>query len=165
MKKVVFSIMLIVVSALCADDTTKFTFGDECEFDRSYVSAGAGIMLSEGGGSHDVRRLGGAAMRTSWYLSEFWAVECELGVFEDNVLLGVDALWHWWGYERFDPFFNFGACGIIGSSGEIGPKLGTGFFYHLTEKLSLRFDAGALLGLEDETEIVYTLTTGVQISF
>ena len=87
----------------------------------------------------------------------------------------MDALWHlqgWslygdlFGYSRFDPFFTAGARGWIGGSGgRVGPAAGVGTFWHLPDEWSLRFDAAATLGLDTETEVVYSLSAGVQRSF
>ena len=54
---------------------------------------------------------------------------------------------------------------IAGDAADVGPKSGFGFFYHLTDSLSLRFDADATLGLDGKQEMRYTLTGGVQWSF
>ena len=63
-------------------------------------------------------------------------------------------------------FFTFGAKGWFGGdAADVGPKSGFGFFYHLTDSLSLRFDADATLGLDGKQKMRYTLTGGVQWSF
>ena len=80
--------------------------------------------------------------------------------------LSADVLWHWWGYERFDPFFTFGAKGWIGHDrGQVGPKAGIGSFYHLTDTWSIRFDADLTLGVDGGCETLYTLCAGIQRSF
>jgi hypothetical protein len=123
------------------------------------------MLLLPGGGS-DMRRLGGAAARSGYYLTEFWAVEAEAAALENSAGLSAAALWHWWGYERLDPFFTFGAKGWIGrGEGQVGPKIGLGSFYHLTDSWSLRFDADFTLGIEEETEALYTASAGLQYTF
>jgi hypothetical protein len=77
--------------------------------------------------------------------------------------LSVKGLWHWWGYEKFDPFFTFGASGWI--DGEVGPTIGWGTFWHFNDYWSLRFDADATYGLDDADEMVYSVSLGVQCSF
>ena len=138
-----------------------------------YVGAGASLTLPQGGSS--MRRLGGGSLRVGWYLGEFWAVEGEAAWLEDSAGLGVDALLHlqaWslygdlFGYSRFDPFVTAGARGWIGGAvGQVGPAAGVGAFWHLTEDWSLRFDAGATLGVDSRVETVYTLAAGVQRTF
>lgn len=141
-----------------------FASGEECPFDRFYAGAGAMLVLPEGGSQ--MRRLGGAAARAGCYLNEFWAVEAEAAALENFAGLSAAVLWHWWGYERFDPFFTFGAKGWLGhGDGQLGPKAGIGSFYHLTDSWSLRFDADATLGLDTETETVYSVSAGLQRSF
>ncbi len=138
-----------------------------------YVGVAAAITLPQGGSS--MRRLGGGALRAGWYFDEFLALEGEVAWLENAAGLGVDALWHlqgWslygdlFGYSRFDPFFTAGARGWIGgSAGQVGPSAGVGTFWHLTDEWSLRFDAAATLGLDTATEVVYSLSVGVQRSF
>lgn len=137
---------------------------EECEFDRWYAGAGAVMTLPEGGSS--MRRLGGGAVRAGYYFAEFWAVETEAAALENFAGLSADVLWHWWGYERFDPFFTFGAKGWIGHDrGQAGPKAGIGSFYHLTDTWSIRFDADLILGVDGGCETLYTLCAGIQRSF
>lgn len=165
MKKIVFSalaaVMLQAGGAFAGEDSG---FEEECELDSFFVGAGAVMMLPQGGG--DERRLAGAGMRLGWYPVEFWALEGGFSWLEDSAGIDLDVLWHWWGYERFDPFFTLGARGWIGgNSADLGPKAGIGAFYHLTDSLSLRFDADATLTLDGDQAVYYTLSTGVQWSF
>ncbi|MBO7683171.1 MAG: hypothetical protein J6T51_00420 [Kiritimatiellae bacterium] len=143
--------------------------GDSC----GYVGAAAAMALPQGGSS--MRRLGGAAFRAGWYFGEFWALEGEAAWLEDAAGLGVVSLWHlqgWspygdlFGYSRFDPFLTTGVRGWIGgAAGQVGPSVGAGAFWHLTDEWSLRFDAAFTLGLDTETEVVSSLSVGVQRSF
>lgn len=151
----VLALSCVVASGLRAEGE------DVIELDRWTTSVSAKLVLPQGGG--DLRRLGGAAVRAGYYLTEFWCFETEGAWFEDKAGLAADALWHWWGYERFDPFFTFGVRGWI--RGDVGPKAGVGAFYHLTESLSLRFDADATLALDGETAMVYSVSGGLQWSF
>ena len=138
-----------------------------------YVGVAASLTLPQGGSS--MRRLGGGALRTGWYLGEFWAVEGEAAWLENMAGLGVDSLWHLqgcslygdlFGYSRFDPFVTVGARGWVGGdAGQVGPKAGIGAFWHMTEAWSLRIDADATLGLDSCTEVVYSRSAGVQYSF
>lgn len=152
-----------LLSVHAADNAESFPV-EECEMNRRYI--GAGAMLTLPGGDADMRRLGGGAVRCGYYFAEFWAVETEIASLENYAGLSASVLWHWWGYERIDPFFTLGAKGWIGhDNGQAGPKLGTGFFYHLSDSLSLRFDADFTLGVEDETETVHSVSAGIQYSF
>ena len=131
------------------------------------------MTLPQGGSS--MRRLGGGVLRAGWYLGEFWALEGDAAWLENMAGLGVDALWHiqdWsfygdlFGYSRFDPFLTAGARGWIGDgSGQVGPAVGIGTFFHLTDNWSLRGDAQATLGLDGDCQMVYSLAFGVQYSF
>lgn len=131
------------------------------EFDRWYVGASATLVLPQGG--HQMRRLGGATARAGYYFTESLAVEADAAWLEDCAGLGVQGLWHIYGYERFDPFLTFGARGWI--DGDVGPTAGIGAFYHLTDSWSIRADAQATLGQDGECEMVYSLGAGVQYSF
>ena len=106
----------------------------------------------------------GAAMRVGFYMTEAWAAEGEVSAVDDHMGFAAMALWHWWGYERLDPFFTCGARGWT-HHGQIGPCGGLGAFYHMTESLSLRFGADAMLGLDTDISMVYSVTCGVQWSF
>ena len=155
---------MLVLSAASLATAAEAEFEDEtCELERWYVGSAATVVLPQGGSR--LRRVGGAALRGGYYLDEFWAVEGEASWLEDSAGLAADVLWHWWGYERLDPFFTAGARGWIGRSGQVGPKVGVGSFYHLSDSWSLRFDADATLGLDTRRSVDYTLSLGVQYSF
>lgn len=128
-----------------------------------FTVGGAATMILPQGGARLPRR-SGAAIRAGWYLTEFWAIEGEAAWLEDRIGLSAKALWHWWGYERFDPFFTFGAKGWL-SDGQAGPCGGAGAFWHLTEQCSLRADADATLGLDSEADAIFSISIGAQFSF
>ena len=134
---------------------------DEVAFDRWYAGASATLTLPQGG--HPMRRLGGATVRFGYYFTESLAFEADAAWLEDCVGLGVQGLWHFYGYERFDPFMTFGVRGWI--DGDVGPTAGLGAFYHLTDSWSLRADAQATLGLDGDCAMIYSLSVGVQYSF
>ena len=110
-----------------------------------------------------MRNLCGAGAYLGYYVDDFLTVEFSSAWFEDTAALSLKGLWHWWGYERFDPFFTFGASGWI--NGEVGPTLGWGAFWHLNDYWSIRFDADATYGLDDADEMVYSIALGLQWSF
>lgn len=160
MKRIVFSVVLSLAAL-----SLRAEFEEECEayeFDRFYAGLAETVVLPQGGGRMSDHT--GAALRMGCYLAEMWAVEAEAAWVADRAGLGVKAVWHWWGYERLDPFFTFGARGWI-NEGQVGPAGGIGTFYHLTDSLSLRFDADATLGLDTSVEMVYSLSAGIQWSF
>ena len=167
MKRLAFALCLLSLSLSAAE--AEETDGA----DDWYAGASASLVLPQGG-AH-VRRLGGAGFRVGRYLGEDWAIEGDAAWLEDAAGLSVDALWHlqgWsaygdlFGYSRFDPFLTGGVKGWVGRScGQVGPRLGLGAFYHLTDSWSLRGDADATLGLDTACEMVYTLSLGVQYSF
>ncbi|MCQ2368431.1 MAG: rRNA maturation RNase YbeY [Kiritimatiellae bacterium] len=128
------------------------------DLERYCVSCSAKAFVPETG-----RNLVGASFRSGYYLNEFWAIEGEVGILEDDAMLGADVLWHWYGYERLDPFFTFGALGII--DGSYGPKMGAGAFYHLTDSFSLRADADLIVDLDDDGNRAYVFSLGAQYSF
>ena len=157
LKTVVFAAALCAVLPLSAAEED-----EEYGFDRWYVGASATLVLPQGG--HHMRRLGGATARVGYYFTETLAVEADAAWLENCAGLGVQGLWHFYGYERFDPFATFGARGWI--NGDFGPSAGLGAFYHLTDSWSLRADAQATLGLDGgDCAMVYSIGAGVQYSF
>ena len=158
MKRIAFFAMvaLAVFAARAAYDE------EACDFDRFYVGMAETVVIPQGGGRMSQHT--GAAFRLGCYLTEMWAIEGEAAWIADRAGLGAKALWHWWGYERLDPFFTFGARGWT-NDGQVGPSGGVGAFYHITESLSLRLDADATLGVESQVEMVYSLAAGLQFSF
>lgn len=142
-------------------------------FAALYVGLSGSLTLPQGGSA--MYRVGGASLRCGYYLTEDFAVEGETAWTEDCAGLAAQCLWHWqgwsgygdlFGYSRFDPFFTLGAKGWTGrGSGQFGPKAGFGALYHLTDSWSVRADADATLGLDAQTEMVYTVGVGVQYEF
>lgn len=138
----------------------------------AYLTLAGSLLFSQGGG--DFHRMGGGELRVGTYVSDFWAVEGELGVAEETAVLGAGVLGHltclelydrYFGFSPFDPFVTLGAKGSIGRYGSVGPKAGVGAFYHLGEEWSVRVDAEATLDLEREIEMVYSLSVGLQYVF
>ena len=134
----------------------------ECGFDRLYVGMAECVVMPQGGARMSDHT--GAAFRFGFYATEFWAVEGEASWVSDRAGLAARAVWHWWGYERLDPFFTFGARGWV-DHGQVGPCAGVGTFYHLDDRLSLRFDADATLGVETDVKMVYAVAAGIQWAF
>ena len=159
--KTIRSIVFAAVASLSIVSPAVEDEDDDYELDRWYVGASATLVMPQGGG--DMRRLGGATARVGYYVTEALAVEADAAWLEDCAGLGVQGLWHLWGYERFDPFVTFGARGWI--DGDLGPVAGLGAFYHLTDNWSLRADAQATLGIDSDCDMVYSLGAGVQYTF
>ena len=159
--KTIRSIVFAAVASLSIVSPAVEDEDDDYELDRWYVGASATLVMPQGGG--DMRRLGGAMARVGYYVTEAFAVEADAAWLEDCAGLGVQGLWHIWGYERFDPFLTFGARGWI--DGDLGPVAGLGAFYHLTDNWSLRADAQATLGIDSDCDMVYSLGAGVQYTF
>ena len=133
----------------------------EYDFERNYVSAQGVCVLPQGGG--DMRRLGGGVVRYGYYAGDFLAVELSAFCTENEPGASLKGLWHWWGYEKTDPFFTFGAAGFAG--GDAGPAVGVGMFRHFDDNWSLRLDSGFMMGLESRSEAVFSLACGIQYSF
>ena len=168
------AVVAILASAAVATAAEPSSMEEETSDSTSgYVGAAAAVVLPQGGSS--MRRLVGGAVRAGWYFGEFWALEGEAAWLENMAGLGVDALWHiqgWplygdlFGYSRFDPFLTAGARGWTGrGSGQVGPAVGIGTFWHLTDDWSLRLDAVATLGLDSNVEVGHAISVGVQRDF
>lgn len=156
------AVALVAIFAFSSVGAAEENVFEETDFSRFYVEAGAAMVLPQGGA--EMPRRTGAALRGGWYFAEFWAVEGEVSWLEDRVGFSAEALWHWWGYERFDPFFTMGAKGWM-DNGQVGPAAGFGAYYHLTENWSLRFDADAAVGVDSGAEMIYSLGAGIHFAF
>jgi hypothetical protein len=159
-KAAAFAVLAAMTSALCMADGGGLDYA-EYDFERWYADAQATVVLPQGGSG--MRRLGGATARFGYYAMDFLSVEASVALLEDTAGLGLRGLWHWWGYEKFDPFFTFGADGWI--EGGFGPSVGWGCFWHFDDNWSLRFDAEATMRLDGDAEMAYALSLGVQYAF
>lgn len=164
-----------------------------------YVGGSGGVLLPGNGNS--LSRAAEASGRIGWYCTEFTAFELE-GVCAPNVssgvgretlsgaggrfiahLTGIDEFNKLFGCERFDPFVTAGGATRFGARHVfdddehrvvVGPTLGIGAFYHLTDCLDLRFDAQAMLattsasgafGWETPCGMLYSVGVGLQWNF
>lgn len=161
-------VLAIAVSALAASCIFADSDGAGGEW---YVGGAAQILLPQG--SSDVRRLGGGAARAGRYFGTSFALECEVAMLENSAALAARTVWHlngWrefdmlFGYERFDPFLSAGAKGLF-HEGQVGPTAGIGTFFYLTDHWALRLEADAMLGLDKEAEMLYTVSLGMQRFF
>lgn len=161
MKKFLFFIVFLCAFSLKA-----------MEFQHApYVGVGVSALLPQG--SAGMRHKLGATANVGVYLAERFAVEVESGAFEDKASLALRALCHFgaweefdllFGSERIDPFFTFGAAGWF-DGGQYGPCAGVGTYYYLSDYWALRFDGMAVLGVDRDAAMVYTLTAGLQRTF
>ena len=136
---------------------------DYVEYDYEHWTVGtqATLVLPQGGAK--MHRSGGATVRAGYYVDDAWMIEGTAAWLENSAGLGVDALWHWWLYEPFDPFFTVGVNGWI--DGGVGPSLGWGCFWHFDDNWSLRADATATLDIDGTNEMIYSLSLGLQYAF
>ena len=162
MKKYLNIIALSLALALSAKgDAADFEEGDYFELDRWFVGGAASLALPEGGSGFN--HVGGATLRAGYYMNEFWAFELDGTLAENRYAASAGFLWHWWGYERLDPFFTFGFTDWF--STDFGPSGGAGAFYHIDDHWSLRFDVSAMLGVSDGCDMVYLFSVGFQRSW
>ena len=144
----------------------------------------AGGMFFPGGGSSLRRGAAEAVLRAGAYAADDLAFEVS-ALSAPNVSsaarghaavsgASVDALWHMFGYERFDPFLVAGAHSLFSSKHvfadgarrtAFGPEAGIGFFYHLTDNASVRFDARAAMLADGPCGMAYSVCGGLQLSF
>jgi len=134
----------------------------EYDFERNYAAAQAS-GISGRGGSHMHDSFGPSA-RIGRYFGDFLAWEAAVQAADGRAGLGVRGLWHWWGYEKFDPFFTFGAEGWFGG-GDAGPCAGWGAFWHFDDNWSFRFDASFMLGVADGATAAFSIAAGFQYSW
>jgi len=152
---------------------------------RWYVNPGVGMILPEGNQAIDEGL--NLNLRLGYDLSDHWSVETEAS-FAPNMTnngrwtqkkqriygVGLDALYHFDRYNRFDPFLSAGWAVYMadrnvfeeGSRSTLtGPRVGIGAMYHLTDNLSLRADGRALMSVDTCHEMQYTLDAGVVYRF
>ncbi|MDD4101763.1 MAG: outer membrane beta-barrel protein [Kiritimatiellae bacterium] len=152
---------------------------------RWYINPGVGMIFPEGNQPIDEGL--NLSLRLGYDLSEHWSAEGEFA-FAPNMTnndrwtqkkqriygLGLDALYHFDRYNRFDPFLSAGWAVYMadrsvfsegGHSTLTGPRVGIGAMYHLTDNFSLRADGRALMSVDKTHEMQYTLDAGVVYRF
>ena len=166
-----------------------FAMGEEVPL-PFYAGAGAGMLLPGNGNSLDRAAL--LEMRAGKYVDEFVALELSVcaspnassGQGHTDVWgVSAQALWHmagWeffdklFGCERFDPFLS-GGVRMYGATHHVfaddshrtgvGPTIGTGAFYHLSDEWSLRFDLNATMSVDTPCGMMYSAVAGLQRDF
>lgn len=144
----------------CADEDV-FSAEDVLPFDRFCASAGGVLFLPQGGAG--AGRLGGVAVRAGWYATEFTAFEAAAMRLENRFGASAGVLWHWWGYERFDPFFVYGASWAEGVGA--GPSAGAGFYWHIDERWSFRLDAAHSLLVDGGVAGAFTFSCMIRATW
>ena len=184
MKKTFVLAVLALALPVAAED-------ESSGYAPAYLGASGGLFLP-GNGSL-LKRAAMASARGGWYLSDNLALELEGGAAPNAVssrggnatvtmfaarglfhLTGIEEFDKLFGCERFDPFVTFGAAALFASRHvfaddshrtAIGPTVGVGAFYHLTDRWSLRFDATAAMAVDTPCGMAYGLSLGLQWSF
>lgn len=158
-------------------------------FDRWHAGTGAGLFLPGNAGS--LRRASSVSAWIGYYLTETFALCADLqsvphaagGGGATVTGAGLSARLHatrfeaydrLFGSERLDPFFSAGLGALFASRAvfadashrtAMGPYLGIGSFYHLTDRASLCAEARASLACEAPCGMNYSIVLGIQWSF
>lgn len=161
------------------------------DYSAWYVGASGGLLLPGNGTA--LTRAAEVSVRAGWMFDdEMQALELE-AVSAPNVstraghealsgvafrhlfhLSGIEAFDKLFGCERFDPFVTYGAAVRFGARHvfadrshrtAMGPVAGVGALYHLTNNLSVRFDAQAMLGIDSPCGMLYSVGLGLQWTF
>jgi len=152
---------------------------------RWYISPGVGMIFFEG--SQPVDEGLNMVLRLGYDFTEHWSTEggvswapnitgsSGFGGKAQNVNgLLLDGLYHFDRFERFDPYLAAGvgyfrAKDRVFSNGDdhivMGPRVGAGFFYHLTDSWSLRADARTFVVADDHFETMYMADLGLAYRF
>ena len=158
-------VAMVAMATAYADEATSAIPG----MDPVYVGVAGTLSFRHGGG-----RVGGGDIRIGAELSDVLSPELDAGWHEKSAFLALRDIVHFsafdlydrfFGYSRFDPFFMLGGGGWVGGFRQYGPLAGIGTFWHLDDNWSVRVDASAMLGLDGECEMLYSVSAGLQYSF
>ncbi len=155
---------------------------------RWYVSPGVGMMFFEGKQSTDPGV--NTVLRLGYDISDHWSAEGGVSwapnVTDDHdsperfggqSIRGafMDGLFPFNRFERWDPYLTAGLGFYDANNHEtfnngdsdciMGPRVGIGVMYHLTDNWSLRADTRAFMGLAKDNEFIYTADAGVVYRF
>ena len=141
---------------------------------EGYVGLGGEMMFPQGGGARIGNRVAGGVIRVGAELGDYYSLEAEVGWLEREATIAVQELVHFayfeeydklFGYSRFDPFFTFGVRDWMGRESQVGPKIGLGALYYLCDNWALRSDFDAMLGVEGQVEVDWTIGISIQYMF
>ncbi|MFA7174119.1 MAG: outer membrane beta-barrel protein [Kiritimatiellia bacterium] len=175
-------LLTLAIAPVMAQEEGKVPLSEVNQSSRWYVSPGAGMMFFQGG--QPVDEGFNMVLRLGYDLTESWSTEAGVswapnitgsGVSAQNVNgFFLDGLYHFDRFERFDPFLsvgmgNYRAKNRVFCEGDKhivwGPRVGAGFFYHLTDRWSLRADAGSFMSIDQHCAMMYTFDLGVAYRF
>ena len=134
------------------------------------VKPGVDALFFEGNKGSDVPAA--LSLAVSYRFSDSWTADLSGLVVpyttassEDYGLgCAAELLYHVTRFERIDPYFACGAGYYSGSDQTVGPRIGLGILYHLTEQLACRVDTRATLSAEDGA-IMYQAGIGLSYTF
>ena len=183
---------VVVVMTLCAGlmGTSLLFAGELADEARWYVSPGVGMIFFDGAQKSDEGL--NLTLRLGYDISEHWSAEVG-GMMAPNVtangdggpnnkkmdnqsVYGVfaDGLYHFSRYNKWDPYLTAGVGYLHAKDrifdegddfGVLGPRVGAGLMYHLTDNFSLRADTRVFNSLEGDCEFIYTADAGVAYRF
>ncbi|MBR1871348.1 MAG: hypothetical protein IJ802_05935 [Kiritimatiellae bacterium] len=173
---IIFAVCGVPASTAAQQTPMEEYFADE-EYEPFYANFRAGMILP-GNGLKANKPTATASVSAGWYANDTFAWEGTLSYAPNapEALAGVaaGALWHWWGFERLDPFFTFGGAAMCGeahifSNGKhrtsIEPYAGAGTFWHITESISIRAEGTAHIDAASPCGMFYTISAGLQFSW
>lgn len=112
------------------------------------------------------------SLSTSYRFSDSWTADLsslvvpyKTGSSTDYGLgCAAELLYHLTRFERIDPYLACGAGYYDGIEQIVGPRVGLGIQYHLTEQLACRVDTRAALSAEDGS-MMYQIGIGISYTF
>ena len=167
---------------------TSVLAGELADSSRWYISPGVGMMFFEGKQPTDEGL--NMSLRLGYDISDHWSTEVG-GTWAPNITSNdngngpktenqgvygvfVDGLYHFNRYSRWDPYLAAGVGSFLAEDrifcdgnehSVLGPRVGAGVMYHLTDNLSLRADTRAFMAVERDCEFIYTADAGVAYRF
>ena len=187
MKSVVLAMMVCAGLA----GSLRASAGEVAEQSSWYLSPGIGMMFFEGNQPTDEGL--NMVLRLGYDISDHWSTEGGVSwapnisgnggadsnphnAIDNQSIMGyfVDGLYHFNRFNRLDPYLTAGAgfyradTRVFCDGDEstiVGPRIGAGVMYHLTDSWSLRADTRAFMPLEGDYELIYTADAGLAYHF